>query len=213
MSRRPPNQCLASDDRRHLASCAGSDEAGGDSMVKLSTQALAVVSARHPWRTIAAWVGLVAAGVVATGGLLGGALTTEGRPTNDPQSQRAKDALSAAFPPTGSAAITDIVVVRSRRYTVDAPQFQALVRGLASDVRRAGVDGVRTYLDRRDPSLVIDDRHATLLQLPKASDDGIDKIVAAVERADASTEFSVAVTGQKTLDRDFNGLSQSDLQH
>ncbi|HZW72573.1 MAG TPA: MMPL family transporter, partial [Caldimonas sp.] len=35
----------------------------------------------------------------------------------------------------------------------------------------------------------------------------------AAERADASPAFAVSVTGQKTLDRDFNELSQSDLQH
>jgi uncharacterized membrane protein YdfJ with MMPL/SSD domain len=184
--------------------------AGG---MKLSAQTLAMMSARHPWRTIAAWIALVVAGVVAIGVLLGGALTTEGKPTNNPQSQRAKDALSAAFPPTGSAAMTDVVVVHSRRYTVDAPQFKALVGRLASDIRQTGVASVRTYLDHRDPRLVTRDRHATMVQFSKASDDGIDAIVGSVERADANAAFVVAVTGQKTLDRDFNELSQSDLQH
>jgi uncharacterized membrane protein YdfJ with MMPL/SSD domain len=181
--------------------------------MRLSTETVAMMSARHPWRAIAVWVGLVVVGVVSIGALLGGALTTEGKPTNNPQSQRAKDALSAAFPPTGSAGVTDIVVVRSRRYTVDAPEFKALVGALAADVRRAGVASLHTYLDRADPSLVTRDRHATMLQFSKASDDGIDAIVGAAERADASPAFAVAVTGQKTLDRDFNELSQSDLQH
>jgi RND superfamily putative drug exporter len=181
--------------------------------MKLSTQTLATMSARHPWRTIGAWVAVVVVAVVAIGALLGGALTTEGNPTNNPQSKRAEDALFQAFPATVSAAVTDIVVVRSPQYTVDAPQFQALVRGLASDVRQAGgVDSVRTYLDARDPSLVTKDRHATMVQFSDASDDGIDEIVGAVERADASGAFAVSVTGQKTLDRDFNELSQSDLQ-
>jgi uncharacterized membrane protein YdfJ with MMPL/SSD domain len=181
--------------------------------VKLSTQTLAMMSARHPWRTIAAWMVLVVAGVVAIGALLGGALTTEGNPTNNPQSQRAEDALDRAFPPTASSAVTDIVVVRSQRHTVEAPRFRALVRGLSADIRRAGVRSVRTYLDARGPSLVTKDRHATMVQFSEASDDGIDEIVGAVERADARAEFAVAITGQKTLDRDFNELSQSDLQH
>jgi hypothetical protein len=51
-----------------------------------------------------------------------------------------------------------------------------------------------------------------MVQFTEASDDGIDEIVGAVERADAGAAFVVSVTGQKTLDRDFNGLSQSDLQ-
>src|SRR6266545_2730645 len=182
--------------------------------MKLSTQALASTSARHPWRTIGAWVAAVVVAVVAIGALLGGALTTEGNPTNNPQSRRAADVVNDSFPPSAGAAVTDIVVVRSPRYTVDAPQFRALVRGLASDVRRAGgVDSVRTYLDARDPSLVTKDRHATMVQFAEVSDDGIDDIVGAVERADERPAFAVSVTGQKTLDRDFNELSQSDLQH
>jgi uncharacterized membrane protein YdfJ with MMPL/SSD domain len=181
--------------------------------MKLSTQALALASAHHPWRTIGAWVAAVVVAVVAIGALLGGALTTEGNPTNNPQSQRAEDALFRAFPPTVSAAVTDIVVVRSPQYTVDTPQFQALVRALATDVRHAGgVDSVRTYLDARDPSLVTNNRHATMVQFADASDDGIDDIVGAVERADARPAFAVSITGQKTHDRDFNELSQSDLQ-
>jgi uncharacterized membrane protein YdfJ with MMPL/SSD domain len=180
--------------------------------MKLSTQAIAMISARHPWRTIAAWIAVVLAGAVAVGSLLGGALTTEGNPTNNPQSTRAADTLDEAFPPSTGAAVTDIVVVRSPRYTVDAPQFRALVRGLASDVRHAGVESVRTYLDSRDPSLVTRDRHATIVQFSEASDDGIDEVVGSVERADASPAFAVSVTGQKTLDRDFNELSQSDLK-
>jgi uncharacterized membrane protein YdfJ with MMPL/SSD domain len=177
------------------------------------TQRVALMSARHPWRTIGLWLAAVAVAVFAIAGLLGGALTTEGEPTNNPQSLRAEDAVDEAFPATGNAAVTDIVVVRSERYTVSAPQFRTLVQRLASDVRRTGVTGVHTYYDGRDRTLVSADRHATMVQFSEASDDGIDDIVGAVERADASAAFAVSVTGQKTLDRDFNELSQSDLQH
>jgi uncharacterized membrane protein YdfJ with MMPL/SSD domain len=180
--------------------------------MKLST--LTTMCARHAWRTMGVWAVGVLVGAVAIAMLLGGALTTEGNPTNNPQSERAKRALSAAFPPTVGAAVTDIVVVRSSRYTVDAPQFQSLVRTLASQVRRTnGVASVRSYPDARDPSLVSADRYATMLQFAASSDDGIDDIVDGVERADARPGFAVSVTGQKTLDRDFNELSQSDLQH
>jgi uncharacterized membrane protein YdfJ with MMPL/SSD domain len=178
-----------------------------------ATEKLAMMSARHPWRTIAAWVAAMVVAIVAIGALLGGALTTEGNPTNNPQSERAEDVLSEAFPPSASGAMTDIVVVRSLKYTVDAPEFRAVVRRLANTARQAeGVDGVRTYLAASDPSLVSRDRHAAMVQLADPSDDGIDDIVGAVERADASPVFAVSVTGQKTLNRDFNELSQSDLK-
>src|SRR5262245_5391776 len=113
-----------------------------------------MTSARHPWWTVVAWVAAVVVAVVAIGALLGGALTTEGNPTNNPQSERAKEALSRAFAPSAGVAVTDIVVVRSSRYTVDAAPFRSLVSGLASRVRRAdGVESVHSYLDRRDRSL------------------------------------------------------------
>jgi hypothetical protein len=39
--------------------------------------------------------------------------------------------IDASFPATVGAAVTDIVIVRSPRYTIEAPQFRELVRGLA----------------------------------------------------------------------------------
>jgi uncharacterized membrane protein YdfJ with MMPL/SSD domain len=176
---------------------------------------LVVASARHPWWAIGAWIVAIVLAVVAIGGLLGGALTTEANPTNDPQSQRAKDVREAAFPAASSAAITDIVVLRSPRYTVDAPQFRTLVRELAGEVRRAkDVKSVRSYLGARDPAFVSKDRHAAMVQfaMPDESDNGIDDVISAVQRADARAAFAVTVTGQRTLNHDFNQLSEDDLR-
>jgi RND superfamily putative drug exporter len=153
--------------------------------------------------------------VVAIGALLGGALTTEGKPTDNPQSQRAKDVREAAFPGASGAAITDIVVVRSPRYTVGAPQYRAFVRTLAGEVRGAkGVASVRTYLGSQDPSLVSKDRRAAMVQfaMPDESSSGIDEVVGAVRRADESSAFAVTVTGQRTVNHDFNKLSEDDLR-
>jgi uncharacterized membrane protein YdfJ with MMPL/SSD domain len=185
----------------------------GADLVKLSIEKLAMRSARHPWRTIGAWAVAVVVGAVAIGSLLGGALTTEGNPTNNPQSERAKDVVDESFPSTASAGVTDIVIVHSSRYTVDEPQFRALVRRLASEARRTeDLGGVRTYFDTRDSSLVSKDRHATMVQLVEASEDSIEDIIDAADRADASPGFAVSVTGQETLNSDFSELSQSDLQ-
>jgi uncharacterized membrane protein YdfJ with MMPL/SSD domain len=178
-------------------------------------QRVALASARHPRRTIGAWVAAMLIAFVAIGTLLGGALTTEGKPTNNPQSERAKDVREAAFPAGSSAGITDIVVIRSSRYTVESQQFRAVVGTLAGEVRDAkGVKGVRTYLTTHDPSLVSKDRHATMLQLamPNESSSGIDDVISAVRRADASPAFAVTVTGQRTVNHDFNKLSEDDLR-
>ena len=66
---------------------------------RLSTQSLASASARHPWRTIGAWVAVPVLSVVAIMTLLGGSLTTEGEPTNNPEAYRALDIVERAFHP------------------------------------------------------------------------------------------------------------------
>jgi uncharacterized membrane protein YdfJ with MMPL/SSD domain len=184
--------------------------------MKVTTlQRIALASARNPWRTIGAWIAAMVLAFVAIGALLGGALTTEANPTNNPQSMRAKDVREAAFPAASSAAITDIVVVRSERYTVDEPRFRAFVHRLAGEVRGAeGVESVRAYPEARDPSLVSKDRHATMVQfaMPDESDSGIDDVISAVQDADSAPAFAATVTGQRTVNHDFNKLSEEDLQ-
>jgi uncharacterized membrane protein YdfJ with MMPL/SSD domain len=178
-------------------------------------QRFVLASARHPWRTIGAWVAAFVISIVAIGALLGGALTSEGNPTNNPQSQRAKDAREAAFPATAASAVTDVVVVRSPTYTVDAPQYRSFVKTLAEEVSRAEkVASTRTYLAAADPTLVSKDRHATMIQfaMPDESTAGIDHVIDAVRRADANPAFAVSVTGQRTTNHDFNKLSEDDLQ-
>src|SRR5215468_4956007 len=126
-------------------------------------QRIALASARHPRRTIGIWLAAIVIAFVVIGALLGSALTTEGKPTNNPQSQRAKDIREAAFPAASTAGMTDVVIVSSRRYAVDTPRFRTLVGTLAGQVRAAkGVDGVRTYLSG-NPALVSRDRHATMV--------------------------------------------------
>jgi uncharacterized membrane protein YdfJ with MMPL/SSD domain len=184
-------------------------------MDRTRLERLAVACARRPWRAIGVWIAAVVVAIVLIGALLGGALTTEGKPTNNPQSERAKDARDAAFPAASGAGITDIVLVRSPRYAVGAPQFRMFVRKLAGEVRGAdGVESVRTYLGTRDPSLVSKDRHAAMVQfaMPDESSSGIDGVISAVHRADASSAFAVVVTGQRTVNHDFNKLSESDLR-
>jgi putative drug exporter of the RND superfamily len=176
-----------------------------------STQALATASARHPWRTIGAWVAVSVLAVVAIVTLLGGSLTTEGAPTNNPESQRALDALERAFPPDPGTTVTDIVVVRSDGHTVDSPQFESFVRGLVGQSQTAALAQARTYLD--DASLVSEDRHATIVPIGIVDEDETEAVIEAVERADQSPAFAVAVTGDETLDHDFNLLSQEDLEN
>jgi putative drug exporter of the RND superfamily len=181
--------------------------------MKLSTRTLASMSARRPWRVVGSWIAITCLAVVAIGALLGGSLTTEGKPTNNPESERALDALDRAFPPDRRTTVTDIVVVRSERYTVDSPQFESFVQRIATDSDTRALAQSRTYLTDASSSLVSDDRHATIVPVAILDDDEAESVVEAVERADEAPEFVVTVTGEKTLDHDFNLLSQEDLEN
>jgi uncharacterized membrane protein YdfJ with MMPL/SSD domain len=177
------------------------------------TERLARACAARPWRTIGAWIlAVVLAG--ASAAFLMSELTTVGRPTNNPESQRAEAAVGRAFPPNPQGIVTDIVVVRSETHTVADPEFRAFVSRLLVDGRRTNaVGGVRNYYSSRDPSLVSRDGHALALPIFITDTDLAGSVVDVVERADDHADFAVAITGDQTMDNDANELSQSDLKH
>jgi RND superfamily putative drug exporter len=182
--------------------------------MRLSTKRLAAASARHPWRTIGAWVVVSVLAVAAIALLLGDSLTTEGRPTNDPESERAIDVQARAFPPDTRNAVSDIVVVRSEQHTVESAPFRSFVETLIADGRATNVVGdARSYLTDPDPSLVSRDRRATIVPILVIDSDGVEDVVQVVEAADADPDFAVSITGDQTLDYDFNKLSQEDLEN
>ncbi len=45
---------------------------------------LVLASASHPWRTIGLWAAAAVAAIVGIGALLGGALSTDNHPTDNP---------------------------------------------------------------------------------------------------------------------------------
>jgi uncharacterized membrane protein YdfJ with MMPL/SSD domain len=183
---------------------------------KLSTRALALASARHPWRTIAGWTVVAVLAAVAIGALLPGALISGGNPTNNPQSLKARDLIQRDFAASARAAATDVIVVSSQRYSVDEPQFRAVVRRLAAEARGAeGVTSVQTYLGQGGARLVSRDRHATMIPLAIPNShmqtNGISTAIGDVQRANAQPAFAVSVTGVRTVDHDLNSLAQKDL--
>lgn len=179
--------------------------------MRVSTTSVARACSRHVGLTFACW-GAVLAGSVAALVLVLTGFTTEATGTNNPQSERAGDRLSAAFPPDPQRAVTDLVVVRSSRLTVDDAGFRSMVDGLVRSVRGSGaVVSANSYLDTNDGSLVSADRHATLIGMNIVDDVAAGDVIHAVERADATAEFDVAVTGARTRDHDFNLLSERDL--
>ena len=179
--------------------------------MKLSTQIISTASAQHPWRTIGAWVVAFTLAIAAVGILLGDSLTTEGAPTNNPESERAIDALARAFPPDPETFSTDVVIVRSEQFTVDAPEFEAFV-GRLLDSDEAALNQARSYLTEPSEAAVSADRHATLVSIAILDDADTAGVIEELEAASEEPAFDVSIAGDRALDHDFNLLSQEDLE-
>ncbi|HYM63564.1 MAG TPA: MMPL family transporter [Gaiellaceae bacterium] len=175
----------------------------------LSTEGLARAASRHPWRTIAAWllVLVVSFGLIAV--FLGDALTSESDVTNNPESKQASDLIfeRLAHEPEPS----EIVVLRSDRYTVDDPEFEATAQSLLDRGRETGVvTDAQSFFTSGDDSLVSEDRHATAVPILLRTED-LNPLVDVVDEADGGG-FDVSITGSITSDADFEKLSEEDLQ-
>jgi RND superfamily putative drug exporter len=177
------------------------------------TRRLAHAAAVHPWRIVAAWLLVLAASVVAIGGLLGSALNSDASLTTHPESVRAEETLESNFPQSGR--VDEAVVVRSPQYTTDEPAFRQFVADLRASIEQTGA--ARTIGDPfagSDRGAISTDRHAALVTLTLGADPetGLDAVLERVVATDSDPAFAVDMTGTYTLDHDFNELSTSDLQ-
>jgi uncharacterized membrane protein YdfJ with MMPL/SSD domain len=174
------------------------------------TERLARAASRHPWRTVGGWLGAIVVALALAVLLLPGNLTTTGHVTGNPESKQAEDLFRTHFPPDPRA-VDELIVVRSPTRTVGDPAFHRFVERLVEQGRAVGVvDRAATYYDTRNPAQVSADRHATLIGIQRRAD--VDRLLSVVKRSDGEDGFSVAMTGEGTLDHDFNDLSQHDLK-
>jgi uncharacterized membrane protein YdfJ with MMPL/SSD domain len=178
------------------------------------TERLARACARHPWRALGGWLLAVVAALALVVTSLD--LGADNNVTGHPESQKAAAALDRAFPssaPEQKREVSDVIVVSSQRYSVDAPAFRQLVARVTRQALATGPDVAmaRNYLGG-DRSLVSPSRHATVIQLRVESDQAIEPVVKVVQKT-GSPDFAVAVTGDRTVSNDFNLLSQRDLQN
>jgi uncharacterized membrane protein YdfJ with MMPL/SSD domain len=179
------------------------------------TERLARACAARPRRTFTAWAIAVVAALVLVATSLHG-LTSSGTVAGTPESARADQLISSAFPPTPSeqlARYADVVVVSSPRYTASSPAFRSFVTSLlAEGAATHKVIAASSYLTGGQ-GLVSRDGHATLIRIRVPGDSDIKPIVSIVNRANRTPGFSVAITGEHTVGNDFGTLSQRDLEH
>jgi putative drug exporter of the RND superfamily len=175
------------------------------------TQRLAAVSSRRPRRTLAIWGLVVLLALVLAGTSLKG-LTTTSHVVGATQSTQA-EALYNEVVGSGSHKATDVVVVSSKTSTASDQGFKVFVIRLEAKVGTSpGITDVVSNFGSGSP-LVSDNRHAALISLRASTDADIIPVVHAVQSANGSHGFSVAVTGDHTLDNDFSTLATSDLRH
>jgi RND superfamily putative drug exporter len=157
---------------------------------------------------------LVLAGSIAAIAFVLTGFSSEAAVTNDPESQRAEERVLAGFPRDPEREVSDLIVVRSSDgLTVDDDRFRTFVDGLVRDTRQTGVvSNALAYVEVDNPSLVSADRQATLIPVNIGDVDDAGEVINVVERADADADFAVAITGDSTLDFDFNELSARDLE-
>jgi RND superfamily putative drug exporter len=178
------------------------------------TERLAVLCARHPWRTVAAWIGAIVVAVGLVGALLGDNLTSEGKVTNDPESLRAYALESERFPQ--QQGFDELVIVRSETLRVDEEPFRAKVTELATAMQATGgIKNAFTYYASNDRSLVSPDQHATMIpiSLLEPGEDHVEPVMEVVERFDGQAGFETAITGEFTFDHDLGKVSESDLSN
>ena len=160
---------------------------------RVSTEGLARACAVHPKRTVGIWLAVVLVSFAVIALLLGDALTTDGDVTSNPESKQAAALIDRSFPPEPTP--SEIVIVRSDRYTVDQPAFQAKVQALADRSEALGiVAGAQSYYGSSDPALVSKDGHATMVPLVMRGDE-IAPLVELVGTENGRDGFAVSITG------------------
>src|SRR5215216_166431 len=169
------------------------------------TQRLAAAAARHPWRAVGAWIAAVVLSFVLIALFLGGALTGEAEQLNNPESERAYELIGQHVPATVGDYTSDVVLIRANSLSPSDPLFQTKVRELVSVLR--STPGVVNVVGMP----AAQGQHAAVVELGLEDESAAENVVEALKAADDET-FDLNVTGEWTVEHDFQHLSEEDLQ-
>ncbi len=169
------------------------------------TRRLAAAAARHPWRTVGAWLVACLLAIVAIALFLGDALTGEAEQLNNPESEQAYTLMAQRLPPDPTGGTTDVILIRSSREAVGDAGFRAKVDEVLERLR--ATPGV--YYVRDKPTAQT--RHAVVYEAGLEDDSAGDNVIDLVRSEDDQT-FDVLTTGEWTFDTEQSRLSLEDLQ-
>ena len=179
------------------------------------TGRLAHVSARHPWRTLSAWLVILVVGLVLASGL-NDALTTEMGFSNSPESVEGLELIEERLRPEETH--YEFIIVNSSDLTVDAPEFRAFVDDMMVDVlaQTDVVAGAATYYETNDPTLVSDDRTAMMIPVAMVgtlaeANENFKPYLDVIEGLDGVSGFEVVTGGNVSADYTVMHTTEKDL--
>jgi putative drug exporter of the RND superfamily len=163
---------------------------------------LAVASARNPGRTVAAWIAAVVVAVALSALFLGDALSGEAEQLNNPESEQAYDLLEERLPPDPEFT-TDLVLVRSDSAT--PAQARQKFSEVVAELRQA--PGVQHVPDEPGAQT----GRAAVIAVGISDEEAADSVLDVARAADDES-FDLYATGEWSVERDFQKLSQDDLK-
>ena len=179
--------------------------------MRSATERLARASARRPWRIVGMWVAAIASAGFLSSQFLADALTTEVDFTNQPESKRAAELIEERF---GAPGQTEVFILTSDEVPVTDPAFEREVRALQTAASDKGAEAV-TFYDTKDPSMVSDDGHTTLMPVTFEKPDEIADLLPTVhgllEDANDSSVISAQSLGAVTIEEDFTRIAEEGL--
>lgn len=182
--------------------------------MRLTTGALARASSRRPWTTIAVWILAIGIAVTLSTYWLSDALTTDSGFTNNPESERALELVEQRF---GRSGVTEIFILRNEEITAEDDRFISYAEGLREQILGLDgeVQGVVSYSDTWDPSMISVDGHTALLYANFVDDGDIvehEKHVNAIRDGGAGDGFTTLSFGEVTIYSDFTRIAEEDLR-
>lgn len=192
-------------------------------MGRLSTESLARTSIRKPWLTIAVWLAFFLVAVFLMATLLGSATTTEMTFSNDPESLRAFELVQERF--ARDAAIREVVIIRSARFTVDDPEFREYMLAMTARIIGLGEGAISEVANHYiippeagipEQRFVSTDRHTAIMQVVMGGElagslDNIEALHAATVDSAPVDGFEVFITGDASVSEDFNATAEETL--
>jgi RND superfamily putative drug exporter len=175
------------------------------------TGVIARAAARHPWRTLGAWIALVAVAYFAAGLMNLSAMPDTAGTEATKAHNLIDERLREDTPPE------EFIVVESESNVADEPEYARFVGSLVADLR--GIEQVvsaESYLEGT-PDLVSEDGRTVLIPVTLTGDmedaaDTATPVVEAVDQADGSNGFRVTTVGFGSVESEMSTILEETLQ-